>query len=273
MTTAVDALGLAALVLALGVKHGFDPDHLVAIDGFVRASARSQPRAARGVRAARWAGLFFSLGHGVVVTLVGLAVALFAADWQAPQWLEPLGATLSIGVLAFLGITNIFTAWRAPPGTVITPIGLRGRWIHERLAAASHPAMIAAVGAAFALSFDTVSHAVVFSLSGATAAGWLFALVLGLVFTLGMVLTDALNGWWVARMVLRADQRGAKGGAAAASRWMSLAIGGLCLAIAAAALAKLAIPPLDRLMAGYAPLISVGTLLLIFAVYRKSAPR
>lgn len=76
MTTAVDALGLAALVFALGVKHGFDPDHLVAIDGFVRSSARSQ------FRMARWAGLFFSLGHGVVVTLVGLAVALFAADWQ-----------------------------------------------------------------------------------------------------------------------------------------------------------------------------------------------
>ena len=254
MTTAVDALGLAALVFALGVKHGFDPDHLVAIDGFARSSARTQPRLAR------WAGLFFSLGHGVAVTLVGLAVALFAADWQAPQWLEPLGATISIGVLAFLGITNVFTAWRAPPGTVITPIGLRGRWIHERLAAASHPAMIAAVGAAFALSFDTVSHAVVFSLSGATAAGWLFALVLGLVFTLGMVLIDALNGYWVARM-------------ATASRWMSLAIGGLCLAIAAAALAKLALPRVDRLMAVYAPLVGVGTFLLIFAVYRRTALR
>jgi high-affinity nickel-transport protein len=277
MTTAVDALGLAALVLALGVKHGFDPDHLVAIDGFVRASARSQPR---GVRAARWAGLFFSLGHGVVVTLVGLAVALFAADWQAPQWLEPLGATLSIGVLAFLGITNIFTAWRAPPGTVITPIGLRGRWIHERLAAASHPAKIAAVGAAFALSFDTVSHAVVFSLSGATAAGWLFALVLGLVFTLGMVLTDALNGWWVARMVLRADsmvlradKMSGKGNAAAASRWMSLAIGGLCLAIAAAALARIALPHVDRLMIVYAPLVGIATFLLILAIYRGTALR
>ena len=69
--------------------------------------------------------------------------------------------------------------------------------------------MIAAIGAAFALSFDTVSHALVFSLTGATAAGWLFAALLGLVFTLGMVLTDALNGWWVARMVRRADARAA----------------------------------------------------------------
>lgn len=262
MTTAVDALGLAALVFALGVKHGFDPDHLVAIDGFVRSSVPTQPRMAR------WAGLFFSLGHGVVVTLVGLAVALFAADWQAPQWLEPLGAALSIGVLALLGAANLHAVWKTPPDRPVAPVGLRGHWIHERLAAASHPAMIAAVGAAFALSFDTVSHAVVFSLSGATAAGWLFALVLGLVFTLGMVLTDALNGWWVARMVLRADAR-----AASASRWMSLAIGGLCLVIAAAALARMAVPHVERFLTLYAPLISVGTLLLVFAVYRRTALR
>jgi nickel/cobalt transporter (NiCoT) family protein len=108
----------------------------------------------------------------------------------------------------------------------------------------------------------------VFSLSGATAAGSLFALVLGLVFTLGMVLTDAVNGWWVARMVVRADAR-----AAAASRWMSLAVGGLCVAIAAAALAKLAVPSVERLLTVYAPLIGVGTLLLIFAVYRRTALR
>ena len=50
MTTAVDALGLAALVFVLGLKHGFDPDHLVAIDGFVRSSVPTQPRMAR------WAG-------------------------------------------------------------------------------------------------------------------------------------------------------------------------------------------------------------------------
>jgi nickel/cobalt transporter (NiCoT) family protein len=262
MTTAVDALGLAALVFALGVKHGFDPDHLVAIDGFARSSARTQPCMAR------WAGLFFSLGHGVVVTLVGLAVALFAADWQAPRWLEPLGATISIGVLALLGAANLYAVWKTPADRPVLPVGLRGHWVRERLAAASHPAMIAAVGAAFALSFDTVSHAVVFSLSGATAAGSLFALVLGLVFTLGMVLTDAVNGWWVARMVVRADAR-----AAAASRWMSLAVGGLCVAIAAAALAKLAVPSVERLLTVYAPLIGVGTLLLIFAVYRRTALR
>lgn len=262
MTPAVDALGLAALVFALGVRHGFDPDHLVAIDGFTRSSARS----AAGV--ARWAGLYFSLGHGAIVTLIGLAVALYAQDWQAPAWLEPLGWAISIGVLGILGIANLLSVRRASADAMVVPVALRGRWFRERFAGTSHPMMIAAVGAAFALSFDTVSHAVVFSLTGASAAGWLFALALGLVFTAGMVLTDALNGWWVARMVLRADRK-----AAAASRWMSLVIGALCLAIAASGLARLALPGLDHAMALYAPVVGAATFLIVLAAYRKAAFR
>lgn len=254
MTTAVDALGLTTLVFALGVKHGFDPDHLVAIDGFARSSARRAPRVAR------WAGLFFSLGHGAIVTLVGLAVALCARDWDAPGWLEPLGATISIGVLTLLGAANLYTVWKTPIGGRVVPVALRGRWFSERFAGASHPAMIAAVGAAFALSFDTVSHAVVFSLSGATAAGALFALVLGLVFTLGMVLIDTLNGWWVARM-------------AGASRWMSMVIGALCLAIAVGGLARLGFSGLHDWLNLYAPLIGASTFLLIVGAYLRTAPR
>ena len=267
MTTATDALGLAALVFALGVKHGFDPDHLAAIDGFARSSARTRPALARR------AGLYFSLGHGVVVTLIGLAVALYARGWHAPAWLEPLGAAISIAVLAVLGSANLRIAWRAGPDDRVAPVALRGRWVSERLAGASHPVLIAAVGAAFALSFDTVSHALLFSVTGASAAGWLFALALGLVFTLGMVLTDALNGWWVARMVVRADAIAGERRAARASRWMSIAIGGLCLAIAAGGLARLGLPGVGRAFSAFAPLASLATILVVMAVYRKVALR
>src|SRR5260221_715144 len=75
MSAGADALGLAALVFVLGLKHGLDPDHLVAIDGLTRSSR------------SRWCGLFFSLGHGCVVTLVGIALAVVASDWQVPRGL------------------------------------------------------------------------------------------------------------------------------------------------------------------------------------------
>lgn len=241
-----DWVGATALVLLLGLKHGFDPDHLVAIDGFTRTSR------------SRWCGLFFSLGHGAMVTLVALALAVAASDWQPPGWLERLGAWISIGVLLALGVANLLVALRARSGRPVQLVGLRGRWLPERLGRSSHPVVIASVGAAFALSFDTMSHALLFSVTGVSLAGWLFALALGLVFTLGMVATDALNGWWVAKMVAGADRR-----AATASRAMSTAIALLCLALAAAGLAKYPLP---------APLLSSGALLLIAAAYLMTRP-
>ena len=232
-------IGMAALVFALGLRHGFDPDHLVAIDGMTRSTQ------------SRWCGLFFSLGHGVAVTLIGVAVAVAATEWQAPAWLEQTGALVSIAVLLLLGIANVASLARTPAHAPVALVGLRGRWIADRLARASHPAVIASVGAAFAVSFDTVSHALAFSLTGATMAGVLFAGILGLVFTLGMVLTDALNGLWVARMMAGAG----------ASRWMSAAVAFLCLLIAGLGLVK-QVSPVELASLP----ISVATLVAITAV-------
>jgi len=234
-------MGMVALVFALGLRHGFDPDHLVAIDGMTRSTK------------SRWCGLFFSLGHGVAVTLIGIAVAIAATEWQAPAWLEHTGTLISIAVLLVLGIANLLAVLRTPAGRRVALVGWRGRWLTERLSRASHPAVIASVGAAFAVSFDTVSHALAFSLTGATMAGALFAGLLGLVFTAGMVATDALNGLWVARIMAGTDRR-----AAVASRWMSGAVAFLCLALAAGSLLKEFLP---------AVALSVAPLALIAAVW------
>ena len=58
-----DWTSLVAVVLLLGLKHGFDADHLAAIDGLTRISRRAQ------ARHARYCGALFSLGHGLVVIL------------------------------------------------------------------------------------------------------------------------------------------------------------------------------------------------------------
>jgi len=229
-------MGMAALVFALGLRHGFDPDHLVAIDGMTRSTKL------------RWCGLFFSLGHGIVVTLTGIGVAMAATEWHAPAWLEQAGALISIAVLLVLGAANLVAVLRTPAGARIALIGLRGRWVAERLAQANHPAVIASIGAAFALSLDTISQALLFSLSG-----WMFAALLGATFTLGMVLADALNGLWVARMMVGTDRR-----AAAASRWMSGVVAFLCLAIALGAVLKEFVP---------VPALSIASLTLIAAVW------
>src|SRR6185369_8674943 len=126
-------------------------------------------------------GLLFSAGHGVVVTSVAVAVATVATEWRAPAWLEHAGTWISIAFLTLLGLANLNAVLRTPRGEVVRPVGLRSRWF-ARLTRAEHPVLIAAVGAAFALSFDTISQAVLFSITGSSLAGWLFAAGLGLVF-------------------------------------------------------------------------------------------
>lgn len=44
---AADGLALVMLVFVLGLKHGFDADHLATIDGLTRYNARQRPALAR----------------------------------------------------------------------------------------------------------------------------------------------------------------------------------------------------------------------------------
>jgi high-affinity nickel-transport protein len=223
-------LPLVAVVFFLGLKHGLDPDHLAAIDGLTRFNAAARPRLSR------WSGLLFSAGHGMVVTAIAVAVATFALQWRVPAWLEDAGAWISIAFLTLLGLANLAAVMRTPRGKVVRAIGLRSR-LFARLVRAGHPVLIAAVGAAFALSFDTIGQAVLFSVTGSNLAGWMFAASLGLVFTAGMIATDALNGLWVSRMLERSDAQ-----QAVASRVMGAAIGAAALAIAATGVWRYASP-------------------------------
>ena len=246
---------LVTVVFLLGLKHGLDADHLAAIDGLTRFNAGLRPRLSR------WSGLLFSLGHGLVVTTVAIVVATVATEWKAPEWLENTGAWISIGFLTLLGVANLVAVLRTPRGEVVRPVGLRSR-LFARLTQAEHPVVVAAVGAAFALSFDTISQAVLFSVTGSHLAGWLFAAALGLVFTAGMVLTDAVNGLWVSRLVQSADAR-----AAAASRVMSLAVAVVSLGIAALAAGRSLLPALDAHIDELGVLPSVAVLAIVLGAY------
>jgi high-affinity nickel-transport protein len=248
-------LSLVAVVFLLGLKHGLDPDHLAAIDGLTRFNAGRRPIVSR------WSGLLFSAGHGVVVTAVAVTVATVAMQWRVPGWLDAVGTWISIAFLAALGAANLLAVLRTPRGQMVRPVGLRSRFL-QRLTRAEHPVLIAAVGASFALSFDTFSQAVLFSVTGSRVAGWLFAASLGLVFTAGMMATDALNGLWVSHLVRSADAR-----AAAASRVMSFAVAVVALAIAALAVARRALPALDARLDSWDTALGVAVVVAVVAAY------
>ena len=228
-----DWSALCALVFLLGMRHGFDADHLAAIDGLTRLSSRQQ----RGF--ARYCGALFSLGHGVVVLAIAAAMGLFSQRWAPPEWLDAFGAWVSIAFLLLIGITNLRAALEAEPGAVVALVGVKGRFL-GRLMQARSPLGVAAVGLLFALSFDTVSQAALFAVTAAQFGGVASALMLGLLFVLGMLAADGLNGWWISRLISRADRS-----AAIASRIMSVAVSSVSLMVAALGIGKMLSPSLE----------------------------
>ncbi|MBS4095870.1 MAG: nickel transporter [Sulfuricella sp.] len=253
-----DWLPLLGLVFVLGIKHGFDPDHLATIDGLTRFNAADR-------RLARLCGFLFSLGHGVVVMAVAVSVGLLAAQWHAPEWLEDTGAWISIVFLLLLGALNLSAVLSTAPGQVVQPVGLKGRLL-GRLQHTRHPALIALVGALFALSFDTLSQAALFSLTARGIGGWQYALLLGFTFMVGMMLTDGVNGLWISRLIRRSDQL-----ACIVSRTMGLVVASLSLLVAGFGIAKYFSPAIDAWSDGKETalgfmLIAVVALSFLFAV-------
>ena len=219
-------IALLALVFVLGAKHGLAADHLATIDGLTRHNLRIAPSRAR------WCGSLFSLGHGAIVMLIALAVGVASTQWQVPEWMEDLGTWISIGFLTLLGCLNLRAVLTAPSGEMVATIGLKAGLL-RRLQATSHPLAIAAVGALFALSFDTLSQAALFAVTATQHGGVAHTLALGAAFTGGMLLADGANGLWIAGLLRRADHR-----ARIASRVMGLMVAAISFVVAGFGLAR-----------------------------------
>ena len=255
---------LCLLAFVLGTRHGFDADHLATIDGLTRCNAHTNPQLARA------AGSLFSLGHGMVVLLVALAAGKLSAGWQTPAWLEVTGATVSIVFLFGLAFVNLRAVLVAGPDAVIAPTGIRARLL-GRFLTVRRPWAVAAVGALFALSFDTISQAALFALAATRFGGVADALLVAGLFVLGMLFVDGINGVWISQMIRRADRT-----AVIASRLMALTVGGISIAVGLLAVARLMLPPVDGWIEGREILVSgavVTAVLTAFIVGMLAARR
>ena len=248
-------LALSMVVLLLGIKHGFDADHLAIIDSLTRFNSKTNPKVAR------FCGVYFSLGHGVIVIATALAVTLFAQHWQTQPWLETFGAWVSILFLALLGFLNLRTVFVSDPSQIVRLVGLKGRFLGQ-LTQTGKPVLVALIGALFALSFDTISQTALFALTANHFGGWEHALLLGLLFMFGMLATDGINGYWVARLIYRTDQI-----ALVASRVMGLVVAGISLLVAFLGVAKLTIPIISVWIEGREHFISLAIILIITASF------
>jgi high-affinity nickel-transport protein len=256
MTAMSGGLVLASFgALALGLRHGLDADHLAAIDGMTRLNALAQRRFAR------YCGVLFALGHGLVLIIVANVLGTVALDWRPPTWLEIGGGLISVVLVGMLGAMNLRAVLNTPAGAVTRPVGYRSR-LFGFATAASRPWTVVLTGALFALSFDTLGLASFFAVAAAHTGGSTGALLLGALFTGGMLILDGANGLWVASLLARADAR-----AVAASRLMGFAVSGVSLLVAVLGGASLLLPDAMRFIDDRPLLLSAAAVLIIVACF------
>jgi nickel/cobalt transporter (NiCoT) family protein len=250
---------LCALVLLLGMRHGLDADHLAAIDGLTRVSVR------RRVAHARYCGALFSIGHGAVVLSIAALAGVLGARWVPPAWFDAVGGGISIGFLLLIGVVNLSAVARAPVDAAVPLVAVRGRLVDRLLrlpGRGSGAAAVMGVGALFALSFDTLSQCALFAVMAVQFGGVAHALTLGLLFVLGMLVSDGANGWWISRLIDRTDRL-----AVVASRVMTVAVACVSLLVAALGAARMASGWFDGVLAGKELAIGLSVVALIALSY------
>jgi nickel/cobalt transporter (NiCoT) family protein len=182
------------LLLLLGVRHGFDPDHIAIIDGVATRYSTDRPLLAK------WTGTLFALGHGAVVTLVIVMISLFSHSlhfsrsiWTLLDWVPGL---LLIGV----GVMNFRMLLRKER---YRPRGIRSSLLPKRLKESSNPLTIVLIGVLFALVFDTTTQAAAWAYTATSHTGAGSALVLGCCFSIGMITTDTFDSFILYRLMIR----------------------------------------------------------------------
>lgn len=219
-----------ALVFALGMRHGVDADHLAAIDGFNR------------LRPSRWSGVLFGLGHGLVVTVLAVLIGQLAHEIDF-GWLAPY---------LFLGVAAL-NLWRLlRPGSAL-------RHTHgQNVALAASPFLM---GLLLAVGMETSSQ-----LSALSMSHQVPPLLLGLCFTLGMILTDGVDGLFAS--ALQRGQYADPRRAELASRVMGWMVVALSLGFALAGFTNLD----AELVAG--PLgIATFAALIALRIWSRMGPR
>lgn len=223
--------GVFGTVFLLGIRHGFDADHLAAIDSLTRVNSDAYPTLSK------WVGTLFSLGHGAIVCLAALCVSLWFGSWLVPTWMEQVGSWVSIAILLLLAATNFSMVFRSKSSAPICAAGWRSV-VFGRLFSGGRASTVVAVGALFALSYDTLSFAALFGLFASRLHTSSTALLFGAIFVAGMLVTDGLNGVVVAKLIRRSEKN-----AYVTSLVVGLTVASVGLCTAALGIAKKVLPP------------------------------
>jgi nickel/cobalt transporter (NiCoT) family protein len=203
-------LGTAFLAYVLGLRHAVDADHIAAIDNVVRKLMQEGKRPVS-------VGLFFSLGHSLVVILVVAVIAATAFALQGQfEDLKSIGSVVGTGASAFFllaiaainlvilrGVWRSFRqARRGEPvaehelDALLSGRGLLARIFRPLFRMVSHSWQMFPIGFLFGLGFDTATEITLFTVAASQASGGLSfgtVMIFPALFTAGMTLIDTTD--------------------------------------------------------------------------------
>jgi len=199
--------GLGVTAYVLGLRHGFDADHIAAIDNTTRKLLHERKQTAT-------VGTWFSLGHSTVVVamIVGLTLSVRYIQGQIPV-LQSVGSVVGAAVagifLWLIGLMNVvivFEIYRifrelregkldeAHLEEQLDKRGFLNRYFGRLFRMVRQAWQIYPIGVLFGLGFDTASEialiAVTVVVGTSSAAPLWMVLILPFMFTCGMVVVD-----------------------------------------------------------------------------------
>lgn len=203
--------GLAITAYVLGLRHGFDADHIAAIDNTTRKLLNEQQRPLT-------VGTWFSLGHSTIVCgmIAALVVAtqFIEAHYGSFETVGSVVGTLISGVFLFvIGLVNLiivaevyrlFKGLRdreldeAQLDAQMEKRGFLYRYFGRLFKVVEKPWQIYPIGVLFGLGFDTATEVLLITVAvglGLSTVPFWAVMLLPLLFTCGMVLSDTTDGF------------------------------------------------------------------------------
>ena len=191
------------IAFMLGLRHGFDIDHIVAIDNVTRQLAQKDKPSVT-------TGLFFALGHSSVVFLLSLLVILGvslakAEDMGVISVGAVIGSVVSIAFLWLTGSMNLLSLYNLIKHQQNTHVhSPLTRWLKPLFKMIDKPYKMYPVGFLFGLGFDTATEIALLGLAAtASLSGesiWLI-LALPIAFALGMTWVDSLDALLMTKLI------------------------------------------------------------------------
>lgn len=172
------------LMFLLGLRHGFDPDHIAIIDGVSVRYAAKKPVLAK------WTGTLFAFGHGTVITTIAVMIGRFSHSWNFNPYVWNILDWVPGVLLIFVGFLNLRMLRSSK---TYSPKGWKMWFFPQKLKKSSHPLAIVLMGILFAMVFDTTTQAAAWAYTAKSQLSPSNALLLGVSFTIGMAITDTLD--------------------------------------------------------------------------------